>query len=60
LLSSDENFNISRALYIRVSKGYIPEDKTEKKYYQSTKKGNLLLRIEVRNNQTLNKEVSYE
>jgi hypothetical protein len=55
-----KNFNISRTLYIRVSRSYIPEDKTEKKYYQSTKKGNLLLRIEVRNNQTLNKEVSHE
>jgi hypothetical protein len=43
-----------------MSKGYTPEGKTEKKYYQSTKKRNLLLRIKVRNNKNLNKEVSNE
>jgi hypothetical protein len=34
-----------------VSKGYTPEGKTEKKYYQSTKKRNLLLRNKVNNKQ---------
>jgi hypothetical protein len=35
----------STTLYIKVSRGYTPEGKTERKYYQSTKKGNLLLRM---------------
>ena len=30
-------------LYIKISKGYIPEDRIEKNYYLSTKKRNLLL-----------------
>jgi len=47
-------------LYIRVSRGYTPKNKTEKKYYQSTKKGNLLLRNKLSNNKNLNEEVSYE
>jgi hypothetical protein len=50
-------------LYIKESKGYTPEGNTEKKYYQSTKKRNLLLRINrIVTNQTINlkQEVSYE
>jgi len=39
-----KNYAISaRALYIKISKGYIPKDRIEKNYYLSTKKRNLLL-----------------
>jgi hypothetical protein len=43
-----QQLNNLTTLYIKVSRGYTPKGKTEKKYYQSTKKRNLLLRNKVR------------
>lgn len=55
-IRSDEIYSAqSTTLYMnmKVSKGYTPKGKTEKKYYQSTKKRNLLLRKEQNRGQVL-------